>query len=202
MNCTHLLLDGILLRTCTWRGVERWLADYKISLATTKSHCTMQRSFVPLHQQTSSSLLTSDQLLLALLMEVNLMNSRNCMALWGKFNNFNLNCFVFIHIHNVYIYVYNIYNFVIAVAFVQTLVTGFARIFGQPVGIIGNNGILFNESALKGAHFIELCTQRNIPLIFLQNITGFMVWISTFLFPPVIVFEYDGTPNHWFEELQ
>lgn len=57
----------------------------------------------------------------------------------------------------------------------QTLVTGFARIFGQPVGILGNNGILFNESALKGAHFIELCTQRNIPLVFLQNITGFMV---------------------------
>ncbi|KAK7362626.1 hypothetical protein VNO77_04744 [Canavalia gladiata] len=56
-----------------------------------------------------------------------------------------------------------------------TLVTGFARIFGQPVGIIGNSGILFNESALKGAHFIELCTQRNIPLIFLQNIAGFMV---------------------------
>ncbi|XP_022135841.1 methylcrotonoyl-CoA carboxylase beta chain, mitochondrial [Momordica charantia] len=56
-----------------------------------------------------------------------------------------------------------------------TLITGFARIFGQPVGIIGNNGILFNESALKGAHFIELCTQRNIPLVFLQNITGFMV---------------------------
>ncbi|XP_057739255.1 methylcrotonoyl-CoA carboxylase beta chain, mitochondrial [Arachis stenosperma] len=56
----------------------------------------------------------------------------------------------------------------------STLVTGFARIFGQPVGIIGNNGILFNESALKGAHFIEICTQRNIPLVFLQNITGFM----------------------------
>ncbi|KAK9287279.1 hypothetical protein L1049_015692 [Liquidambar formosana] len=56
-----------------------------------------------------------------------------------------------------------------------TLVTGFARIFGQPVGILGNNGILFNESALKGAHFIEICTQRNIPLVFLQNITGFMV---------------------------
>ncbi|KAL8108386.1 hypothetical protein AgCh_024739 [Apium graveolens] len=56
-----------------------------------------------------------------------------------------------------------------------TLVTGFARIHGNPVGIIGNNGVLFNESALKGAHFIELCTQRNIPLIFLQNITGFMV---------------------------
>ncbi|KAK9942078.1 hypothetical protein M0R45_007767 [Rubus argutus] len=56
-----------------------------------------------------------------------------------------------------------------------TLVTGFGRIFGQPVGIIGNNGMLFNESALKGAHFIELCTQRNIPLVFLQNITGFMV---------------------------
>lgn len=53
--------------------------------------------------------------------------------------------------------------------------TGFARIFGHPVGIIGNNGILFAESALKGTHFIELCAQRNIPLIFLQNITGFMV---------------------------
>ncbi|XP_042514479.1 methylcrotonoyl-CoA carboxylase beta chain, mitochondrial-like isoform X2 [Macadamia integrifolia] len=56
-----------------------------------------------------------------------------------------------------------------------TLVTGFARIFGQPVGVIGNNGVLFTESALKGAHFIELCAQRNIPLLFLQNITGFMV---------------------------
>ncbi|KAG0503591.1 hypothetical protein HPP92_003663 [Vanilla planifolia] len=56
-----------------------------------------------------------------------------------------------------------------------TLVTGFAKIYGQSVGIIGNNGILFTESALKGAHFIELCAQRNIPLIFLQNITGFMV---------------------------
>jgi 3-methylcrotonyl-CoA carboxylase beta subunit len=56
-----------------------------------------------------------------------------------------------------------------------TLVTGFARIYGYPVGIIANNGILFSESALKGAHFIELCTQRRIPLLFLQNITGFMV---------------------------
>ncbi len=56
-----------------------------------------------------------------------------------------------------------------------TLVTGFARLYGRPVGIIGNNGILFSESALKGAHFIELCCQRGIPLVFLQNITGFMV---------------------------
>jgi 3-methylcrotonyl-CoA carboxylase beta subunit len=56
-----------------------------------------------------------------------------------------------------------------------TLVTGFARVHGHPVGIIANNGILFSESALKGAHFIELCDQRGIPLIFLQNITGFMV---------------------------
>jgi 3-methylcrotonyl-CoA carboxylase beta subunit len=56
-----------------------------------------------------------------------------------------------------------------------TLVCGFAHIFGMPVGIIANNGILFSESALKGAHFVELCTQRGIPLIFLQNITGFMV---------------------------
>ncbi len=56
-----------------------------------------------------------------------------------------------------------------------TLVTGFARIFGIPVGIVANNGILFSESALKGAHFVELCCQRRIPLVFLQNITGFMV---------------------------
>ncbi len=57
----------------------------------------------------------------------------------------------------------------------KTLVTGFARIMGFPVGILANNGVLFSESALKGTHFIELCTSRKIPLIFLQNITGFMV---------------------------
>ena len=57
----------------------------------------------------------------------------------------------------------------------ETLVTGFAAIQGMPVGILANNGILFSESALKGAHFIELCCQRKIPLVFLQNITGFMV---------------------------
>jgi len=56
-----------------------------------------------------------------------------------------------------------------------TLVTGFARIFGYPIGIVANNGILFSESALKAAHFIELCAQRRIPLLFLQNIAGFMV---------------------------
>jgi len=56
-----------------------------------------------------------------------------------------------------------------------TLITGFAHIEGMPVGIVANNGILFGESALKGAHFIELCCQRKIPLVFLQNITGFMV---------------------------
>ncbi len=56
-----------------------------------------------------------------------------------------------------------------------TLVCGFARIFGYPIGIVANNGILFGESAQKGAHFIELCAQRKIPLVFLQNITGFMV---------------------------
>jgi len=56
-----------------------------------------------------------------------------------------------------------------------TLVCGFARIFGYPVGIVANNGVLFGESAQKGAHFIELCAQRKIPLVFLQNITGFMV---------------------------
>ncbi|TMG96015.1 MAG: methylcrotonoyl-CoA carboxylase, partial [Betaproteobacteria bacterium] len=56
-----------------------------------------------------------------------------------------------------------------------TLVTGFARIWGYPVGIVANNGVLYSESAQKGAHFIELCSQRGIPLVFLQNITGFMV---------------------------
>ena len=56
-----------------------------------------------------------------------------------------------------------------------TLVCGFARVFGYPVGVVANNGILFSESALKGAHFIEICAQRGIPLVFLQNITGFMV---------------------------
>jgi 3-methylcrotonyl-CoA carboxylase beta subunit len=57
----------------------------------------------------------------------------------------------------------------------MTLVCGFAHLFGYPVGIVANNGVLFSESALKGAHFIELCAQRGIPLVFLQNITGFMV---------------------------
>ncbi|MET0168833.1 MAG: carboxyl transferase domain-containing protein [Aliihoeflea sp.] len=56
-----------------------------------------------------------------------------------------------------------------------TLITGFAHLYGMPVGIIANNGVLFSESAQKGAHFIELCCQRKVPLIFLQNITGFMV---------------------------
>ncbi len=59
--------------------------------------------------------------------------------------------------------------------FGETLVCGFARIHGYPVGIVANNGILFSESAVKGAHFVELCAQRRIPLVFLQNITGFMV---------------------------
>jgi 3-methylcrotonyl-CoA carboxylase beta subunit len=59
--------------------------------------------------------------------------------------------------------------------FGETLVTGFAHIKGCPVGIVANNGVLFSESAVKGAHFVELCSQRKIPLVFLQNITGFMV---------------------------
>jgi len=59
--------------------------------------------------------------------------------------------------------------------FGSTLVCGFAHLHGMPIGIVANNGILFSESALKGAHFIELCCQRKIPLVFLQNITGFMV---------------------------
>lgn len=54
----------------------------------------------------------------------------------------------------------------------ETLVTGFARIHGYPVGVVANNGVLFSESALKGAHFVQLCAQRKIPLVFLQNITG------------------------------
>lgn len=59
--------------------------------------------------------------------------------------------------------------------YAPTIITGFAHIMGYPVGIIANNGVIFSETALKGAHFIELCTQRKIPLIFLQNITGFIV---------------------------
>ncbi|CAG2111965.1 unnamed protein product [Medioppia subpectinata] len=57
----------------------------------------------------------------------------------------------------------------------SSLVTGFARLYGYPIGIVANNGVLFSESALKGSHFIQLCCQRKIPLIFLQNITGFMI---------------------------
>jgi 3-methylcrotonyl-CoA carboxylase beta subunit len=68
-----------------------------------------------------------------------------------------------------------------------TLVTGFARICGYPIGIVANNGILFSESAQKGAHFIELCAQRGIPLLFLQNITGFMVGRR---------YEHDGIARH------
>ena len=59
--------------------------------------------------------------------------------------------------------------------YAPTLVTGFANIMGYPVGILANNGVLFSETSLKGTHFIELCTSRNIPILFLQNITGFIV---------------------------
>ena len=57
----------------------------------------------------------------------------------------------------------------------STLVTGFARLYGYPIGVVANNGVLFSESALKGAHFVQLCCQRKIPIVFLQNITGFMI---------------------------
>src|SRR5207344_2361947 len=60
----------------------------------------------------------------------------------------------------------------------ETLVTGFARIEGYPVGILANNGILFSASSLKGTHFIQLCDQRQIPILFVQNITGFMVGVQ------------------------
>ena len=59
--------------------------------------------------------------------------------------------------------------------FGNTIVTGFGRLYGEQIGIVANNGILFSESSLKAAHFIELCCQRNVPLLFLQNITGFMI---------------------------
>ena len=72
-------------------------------------------------------------------------------------------------------------------AYGSTLVCGFARLMGYPVGILGNNGILFSESALKGAHFIELCARRKIPLVFLQNITGFMVGQK---------YEHEGIAKH------
>ena len=63
-------------------------------------------------------------------------------------------------------------------AYGSTLVCGFAWIHGEPVGILANNGVLFSESAVKGAHFIELCDQRRTPIVFLQNITGFMVGVD------------------------
>ncbi len=69
----------------------------------------------------------------------------------------------------------------------ETLVTGFARLHGYPVGIVANNGVLFSESAQKGAHFVQLCSQRGIPLIFLQNITGFMVGSR---------YEHEGIAKH------
>ncbi|MCS2610125.1 carboxyl transferase domain-containing protein [Halomonas dongshanensis] len=69
----------------------------------------------------------------------------------------------------------------------DTLVTGFAHLHGHPIGIVANNGVLFSESALKGAHFIELCAQRKIPLVFLQNITGFMVGSK---------YEHEGIAKH------
>ena len=72
-------------------------------------------------------------------------------------------------------------------AYGSTLVCGFARLMGYPVGMLGNNGILFSESALKGAHFIELCARRKLPLIFLQNITGFMVGQK---------YEHEGIAKH------
>jgi acetyl-CoA carboxylase carboxyltransferase component len=68
-----------------------------------------------------------------------------------------------------------------------TLVCGFARIMGYPVGIVANNGILFSESSLKGAHFIEICARRKVPLVFLQNITGFMVGQK---------YEHEGIAKH------
>ena len=73
------------------------------------------------------------------------------------------------------------------VSYGTTLVCGFARIFGYPVGIVANNGILFSESALKGAHFIEICARRKIPLVFLQNIAGFMVGRK---------YEHEGIAKH------
>jgi 3-methylcrotonyl-CoA carboxylase beta subunit len=57
----------------------------------------------------------------------------------------------------------------------KTLITGFGHLYGRPVGIVSNDGVLFSESAQKGAHFVQMCSKRNIPLLFLQNITGFMV---------------------------
>ena len=68
-----------------------------------------------------------------------------------------------------------------------TLVCGFARVMGYPVGIVANNGILFSESALKGTHFIEMCAKRKVPLVFLQNITGFMVGKK---------YEHEGIAKH------
>lgn len=77
----------------------------------------------------------------------------------------------------------------------ETLVTGFAKIYGYPVGIVANNGVLFSESALKGAHFVQLCAQRKIPLIFLQNITGIIKYMRLFCFK-IRVTQYTIIPIH------
>lgn len=81
---------------------------------------------------------------------------------------------IFLFLIFVYLYDYLLLSF--QARYGDTLICGFARLYGYPVGIIGNNGVLFSESAVKGTHFIELCCQRKIPLIFLQNITGMLVW--------------------------
>src|SRR5205807_1891351 len=83
--------------------------------------------------------------------------------------------------------------------YAPTIVTGFARIFGYKVGILANNGVLFSESALKATHFIELCNQRRIPLIFLQNITGFMVgkeYERAIADPVLQKYETEGSPYY------
>lgn len=72
------------------------------------------------------------------------------------------------------------FHYALAMYFLFVIPVGFARINGYPVGIVANNGVLFSESALKGTHFIELCSQRGIPLIFLQNITGIQIAITLF----------------------
>lgn len=65
----------------------------------------------------------------------------------------------------------------------ETLICGFARVFGHLIGVIGNNGVIFPESALKGSHFVQVCCQRGIPLVFLQNITGIMTILKIFRIP-------------------
>lgn len=126
---------------------------YSWPSALLKTLCTQQMKSAVLLETICASLSMPRTSLLELSTVADLRNSKKTMA-----RRSSLVGFITLKVHSL-----------------THICTGFAHIHGHPVGIVANNGILFSESALKGAHFIQLCSQRGIPLVFLQNITGFMV---------------------------